>query len=437
MMQTGQEARYSRVAMALHWLIAAAFALQIGLGLRMDASADPSRFAVYQLHKSLGITILLLTLVRIAWRFTRPAPAFPETLSRWERGLARLVHAGFYVLLLALPLTGWLLVSSSSTAIPTVLYGTLPWPHLPGVPGLDPGAKEAVNEAAETTHAALAYIAYLLIALHVAGALKHQFVDRGGELGRMLPLARRQLAYAAVIVPALLLGILLVGNRLPFAPPKQAAAAGAAPATAVAPDQQQLPGPAKPTEPAEPPAEPVANVTDAEPGEEKAEVATWIPRKASSSVAFHTKWSQGDVDGRFTAWNATIRFSPDDLAGSSVDASIDLASVRTGVPDTEGALPGAEWFSASLHPRARFVSRRFRHRGGDRYEAAGTLTLKGASKPFTLRFTLSIKDDVARMKGSGAIDRTAFGVGEGEWASTDDVPANVGISVAIIADRQP
>ena len=113
--------RYSRVAMLLHWLIAACFAFQIGLGWRMDAPRGPQTFAVYQLHKSVGITILLLTLIRLAWRLTKPAPAFPSTMSPLEKRLAAIVHAGFYMLLIGLPLTGWLIVSSSKTGVPTFL----------------------------------------------------------------------------------------------------------------------------------------------------------------------------------------------------------------------------------------------------------------------------------------------------------------------------
>ena len=425
--------RYSRVAMLLHWLIAACFAFQIGLGWRMDAPRGPQTFAVYQLHKSVGITILLLTLARFAWRFTKPAPAFPATMSPVEKRLARIVHAGFYILLLGLPLTGWLLVSSSKTAIPTLLYGVLPWPHVPGVPTLAPATRAFVNDASGFGHEVLVYIAYLLLALHIAGALKHQFYDRGGDLARMLPAPRRALGAAAVAVLLLFAALVAAGNQLRLKP---IALAGSTPAPeGQAAPPVQTPGPAAtatPDAPAtpQPAATPTAEATAA------ATADTWTVRHAASTLGFHTAWSQGPVNGHFGTWSATIRFGPDALDASSVDVVIDMASARTGVPDTEGALPEADWFAVSAHPTASFHATKFRHLAGNHYEALGRLELRGVSRPLKLPFTLTIAGDVATMTGTASIDRTVFGIGQGEWAATTDVPAAVTVSVAIKADRK-
>jgi len=424
----GTNARYSRVAMLLHWLIAACFAFQIGLGLRMDAPPGPEAFAVYQLHKSVGITILLLTLIRLAWRLTKPAPAFPSTMRPWERRLAASVHAGFYILLIGLPLTGWLIVSSSKTAVPTFLYGTVPWPHVPGIPGLAPSAKAFVNDLSGLGHESLVYIAYLLLALHIAGALKHQFFERGGDLARMLPAPRRMLGIAAVAVIAVLALLVVAGNRVHLAP---IALAGApAPTPVVAAPSMPMPVPT-PTAQATPEATPTPEPTATE-----AVADTWIVRQSASSLGFHTAWSQGPVDGRFEKWKAAIRFGPEALDNSSVDVTIDMASAKTGVDDTESALPGTDWFSVAAHPTATFRATRFSHLGGNRYEASGTLSLRGVSRPLKLAFTLSIAGDVATMTGTTTIDRTVFGVGQGEWTATTDLPAAVTVKVAIKADRK-
>ena len=425
--------RYSRLAMLLHWLIAACFAFQIGLGWRMDAPRGPQTFAVYQLHKSVGITILLLTLARLAWRLTKPAPAFPATMTPWEKRLAAIVHTGFYALLLGLPLTGWLLVSSSKTAIPTLLYGILSWPHVPGIASLAPSTKALVNDVSGLGHESLVYIAYLLLALHIAGALKHQFHDRGGDLARMLPAPRRALGAAAVAVLILFAALVMAGNQLHLRP--IALAALAPPPAAQATPRAQTEAPAviaTPVAPATP--QPIATPTaDATP----ATADTWTVRHAASTLGFKTRWSQGLVDGHFGKWSATILFGPDALDTSSVDVVIDMASARTGVADTEGALPEADWLAVSSHPTATFHATKFRHLAGNHYEALGRLELRGVSRPLTLPFTLTIAGDVATMAGTATIDRTVFGIGQGEWAATTDLPAAVTVTVAIKADRKP
>ena len=420
--------RYSRVAILLHWAIAACFAFQIGLGWRMDGPRGPETFAVFQLHKSVGITILLLTLIRLGWRIANPPPPFPPTMKIWEKRLAHAVHVGFYVLLLGLPLTGWLLVSASKTAIPTYLFGAIPWPHVPGVPGLAPGARAGVEEAAEIGHHALIYIAYAVLLLHVAGALKHQFLERGGDMARMIPVPARSLGAAALAAIAAIIGLTAIATLIRLTP---------LPAPAPAPVAEASSSAALPPPVTTPSATPTP---EASPTPEATPITVapsrWTVRHAASSLSFSTSWSEGPVDGRFGNWDAAILFDPAALDASSVKVTIDMASAKTGVADTEGALPDEDWFAAATHPKATFAATKFRHRSGDRYEAIGTLSLRGVSRPLTLPFTLKIDDDVATMSGSTTIDRTIFGVGQGEWKATTDLKAGVTVNVAIKADRQ-
>ncbi len=177
--------RYSAVAVVLHWAIAALLFGEVALGLRMEGLRGPARFAVFQLHKSVGITILLLVALRLVWRLLRTPP--PVGAHGWERGLARAVHALFYLLLFALPLSGWTIVSTSRIAVSTLLYGVIPLPHLPGLADLPAGLRDAWNHAARFTHVNLVLVLYALFALHLAGAMKHQLVDRDGDISRMAP----------------------------------------------------------------------------------------------------------------------------------------------------------------------------------------------------------------------------------------------------------
>ncbi|RSU45929.1 cytochrome b [Sphingobium yanoikuyae] len=131
-------ARYGFVAIFLHWVMAAGIGAMAGIGLYMvHGHPEPMRlFDLYQLHKSIGVTILLAALVRLGWRLLIPPPRLPASMSSLERRLATIGHWLLYAFLLALPLTGWALVSASVYGIPTVLYGVVPWPDLPILPTL-------------------------------------------------------------------------------------------------------------------------------------------------------------------------------------------------------------------------------------------------------------------------------------------------------------
>ncbi len=183
--------RYSSVAIGLHWLIAALMLSNIGLAWYFNTLKGPAEVAPLMLHKSIGITVLLLTLVRIAWRFVDPPPKLPDTLQPWEKWGAIASHGIFYGLMLALPLSGWAMVSASPLikVHPTVLYGLAPWPALP-FPGLDSDGLHAARKVFKNTHGLLAWVAYATIVLHVAAALKHQFFDRDDVMARMVPFLR-------------------------------------------------------------------------------------------------------------------------------------------------------------------------------------------------------------------------------------------------------
>ena len=183
--------RYAVIAIALHWVIAAGIVFQILLAWRMEDLKTPLGFALVQLHKSVGISILLLSLVRLGWRLANPPPPEPEGLKAWEVTLSKLVHLAFYVIMIGMPLTGWLMVSASRIEIPTLLFGAIPWPHVPGIAHLPESAKSVWRMIGDRGHGLLAFGTYLLLALHVGGALKHQLFDASTPiLDRMAPGAK-------------------------------------------------------------------------------------------------------------------------------------------------------------------------------------------------------------------------------------------------------
>ncbi len=183
--------RYDTVAMTLHWVIAFGILLQIFMGLVMVHLAIPIglKFQLYQLHKSIGITVLFAVALRLVWRLTHRPPALPETMPALEKTAAGATHFLLYAFMLALPFTGWIVVSVSPYNIPTVLYGIIPWPDLPWFSTL--ADKQTADTIAQFIHDWLGYIIIGILLLHILAALRHHFLLRDNILRRMLPFGDR------------------------------------------------------------------------------------------------------------------------------------------------------------------------------------------------------------------------------------------------------
>lgn len=174
--------RWSVATIALHWLSAILILALLGLGWYMVHGDLPAstKFDLYQLHKSLGFLSLALLLVRLAARFSRPAPPPPPAMSLAERRLAAAAHIAFYVLLLLAAATGWLVVSTAIIPIPTRFFDLFVIPNLAGP---DTGW----FNAASAGHYIVSRLLIGLLILHIAAALKHHLRDRDEVLTRMLP----------------------------------------------------------------------------------------------------------------------------------------------------------------------------------------------------------------------------------------------------------
>jgi len=179
--------RYGGVAQTLHWLIVALIITQWVLAQLAEAAghdkaAHPAA-ALHQLallarHKSVGLTIFALAIVRLVWRFVSPPPPMPNTMPRWQVMAAKLTHFAFYALLLLLPISG--LVMSAASNYPVSYFG---WFTIPNIVAPDEALKDIMKER----HEMLFDILMVVAVVHVIAALKHHFVDRDGVLRRMLP----------------------------------------------------------------------------------------------------------------------------------------------------------------------------------------------------------------------------------------------------------
>lgn len=179
--------RYTRTAVVLHWLVALLIVVNVVLIWSIDLWPEAWVRPVIDTHKSTGITVLGLVLLRMLWRAAHPPPPMPAHYARWERLGAHIAHGALYALIVLLPLSGWLHDSAWKDAAthPMRLFGLVPWPRIGVIASIDPVTKEALHGLFGFIHTAFGYVLYGLLALHIGGALKHQFVDRDPELQRM------------------------------------------------------------------------------------------------------------------------------------------------------------------------------------------------------------------------------------------------------------
>ncbi|NBO19090.1 MAG: cytochrome b [Proteobacteria bacterium] len=175
--------RYHRIAIILHWVMALCILLMLASGLAMttqDLLEKALRFSMYQWHKSLGVLLLWAVFLRLLIRLRFAPPPLPASMKPLEQKAAHAGHWALYALMLAMPLTGWMVVSSSVSGLPTLVFGWFTWPHLPGLAG----SSEA-HEFAEEAHEILAWVLMLAIAGHVAAVIKHYVVEKENLLPRM------------------------------------------------------------------------------------------------------------------------------------------------------------------------------------------------------------------------------------------------------------
>lgn len=339
--------RWGSMSQLLHWLIVALIALQAALGLTgLMLPLGIEKLAVLARHKSIGITILGLATLRLLWRWLNPTPPLPSNLKPRERFLAQLTHAALYVLLFAMPLTGWTM--SSARGFPVSWFNVLQLPDL--VP-----KSETLYNALVTTHAVLAITLAVTVALHIAGALKHHFVLKDDTLRRMLPFGR--------ITLAVLAGTLL--------------------------------------------AAPAARAAD----------PAYTLLAAQSSLSCTFVQAGADNQGGFKSF--AVSFDP--VAGK-LEVVVDMRSLDTGDQQRNALLAGNDFFDVAQYPRSRFTASRI-EKTATGYQAVGSLTLRGVTRnvtiPFTWRTAPVQGHSVGYLSGQTTLQRLDFGVGQGQWQSTE------------------
>lgn len=178
---------YDRLTVALHWAMAGLILANLALAVVFGGLDGAERGRLIRIHKSIGVTLLALAVLRLIWWRLRPKVAALHGLGKVARRLAQGVHAAFYALMILIPLSGWAMISADKEGRATAIWGMLPWPRIAPLVTMEPALREQVHAVLGKLHWGLGVAMAVLVALHVAGALLHQFAAREPALRRMLP----------------------------------------------------------------------------------------------------------------------------------------------------------------------------------------------------------------------------------------------------------
>ena len=391
---------YGSVAKAFHWLTALLILTLFPLGLIAndwphDSSAElATKATLFSIHKTLGVTVFFVALLRILWALTQPKPGALHPDRRVETLLAETVHWLLYISIVVVPLSGWIGHAA------TTGFAPIWWPFgqdLPFVP-----KSETVAHLFAGIHEVFTKVLLGAFLLHVAGAAKHQIIDRDLTLARMLP-GRVQL-------------------RLPLQFPDRKpmwAAFGLYGAALILAVALSFGGGEKVAEPTVPGL--------------LAQDSGWSVEQGTLGIS--AKQLGSTVAGSFGVWTAAIDFDPeaDGAEKGKVTVEIAIPSLTLGSVTAEALKP--EFFSATEFPTARYEARILQGDGPDAYVADGVLTLRGVEKPVVLPFTLKIDGDTATMTGATTIDRRDFGIGTTSYGDEKTVAFAVAVDVALTAKR--
>lgn len=368
--------KYTHVAILIHWLTALFIIGLLAIGKYMvglDAT-DPLRFTLTQSHKTFGILVLALSVLRILWRLTHKAPPHPTGAPGWEKFCANASHLAFYALIFILPLSGWAMVSVSTLNIDTILFNRIELPHLPLIEWLglaDADAQKTWEHHFHEAHHVAGYVLIGLLVVHIGAALKHHFIDKDDVLNRMKPRWNDPAFWNVVAVPFIAVVIGFYAQNYLLNPDK-----GSNSGSLVA---------------------------------------------QSSSVSLQATVSGGTTDINFGTVNVVANLNLDDPGSSSLEATVDTGTVSSGNLQVEGSLPNSDWFDVANHPQATFVADSFAlGQKLNTIDITGHLTVKGNSVP--VNFTLAIEPatDTEPSKASTQFHVDRFALKLGESSQPDD-----------------
>lgn len=404
---------YNWLARQLHWFMAALILFIFLLGLTMTAlPLSETRLEMITWHKWAGMTILALAFVRLLWRMATPHPSLtnPAIPPLMEQA-AKLGHIALYLLLFIVPLLGW--AYSSAAGFEVNLFQMI---RLPDLVAKD----KALAETLALLHEIAAWSLMALVAGHILAALIHHIRYDDPVIRRMKPNWLHILTLGAAIAfgTALLLTYRLV-QPVGEAPTEQTLETGE-------------------DETRKPPAAVQQPVTE-QPASKQPGKSNWQILLDESQLDFTATQKDAATTGSFELYQLTsLTFNKEQPEQAAVNVEVDIASLSLGNTLIEQTLLTKGWFNVKEHPKATFTAKSFKPEGADRYQMNGELTINGITKPLLVTLTITEQpgeEGTRRLKaeGTATISRTAYGIGDGEWARTDTLKDEVSLKISITA----
>ena len=320
-----------------------------------------------QWHKSFGVIALLLIFWRIIWRLTHSTPALPGQMRPWEKLASGLNHIALYLLILAIPVSGWIMVSASPLELPTLLFDWIHWPHLPPFDRLPD--KQEIALLFGDFHRIAGYLLMLLLVAHIGAALRHRYVLHDEVMQRMSPKTAdgQWIASASSTFSAILL---VVGGLVLYGYGKS--------------DSVSL-------------------------------------GAGSSHVRFGFEVQNQAQQGSFSESMVEMLIDPDNPAANRLRATVNTATVSSGNSQVDSTLVSADWFDTDNYPQAIFDSRELVADGENSYSVSGTLRIKGVTRELSFPLNLAYSDDRRVASGNFTVNRLDFNLGRDSQPDDDTV----------------
>ena len=341
-------------------------------------------------HKSIGMTILMLAMMRLLWRLLNPPPALPTSMPVWQLSVSAWTHRLMYVLLFFIPVSGWLM--SSATAYSVSWFNLFAFPDLV-VP--DKSLEGILHEAHEISTKLL----FIIVVFHVLAAFKHHYIDKDEILLRMANKTNWLIFFSSAVLVVVLLG-------QPVSKAKQATNVQLASTPTIDNSEQVW-------------------------SSQFSDLIAWDIDYLDSHIKFSGDQAGATFEGRWQGWQADIKFDAERLQDSFFDVKIEVASVFSDDQERDQTIVAPDFFDLANPAQVRFVANGFVINQEGQYETQGQLTMKGLTKTAKFVFTIEEVDGQQVLIGESKLDRLAWNIGMGDWTDTTWVGQEVHVNVRV------
>ncbi|MFT4634442.1 MAG: cytochrome b561/polyisoprenoid-binding protein YceI [Arenicella sp.] len=386
---------YSMVAKVLHWSVAGLIVGQYVLAKLAENAKHEDKIleqlALLANHKSIGITILVLAVIRLLYRLRMPAPSLPSSMAKWQVTASKLSHVLLYGFLFALPISGWLMSSAKAYSVSWFNLIALPDFVMPSKP---------LAEFLHVTHHYLAEALFVIALLHILAALKHHFIDKDDVLNRISSKFSWLLFVLVILLVIGLFGRLFNVKTLNSHQPQA--------------EQAQL----------------VDELTNSV--ATASELPLWEIDYQQSFIKFKGDQAGAVFEGQWQRWSAEVQFDAKQLDKARFNVVIDTDSGFSNDQERDDTIRSVDFFDIASFPQANYRADKFTATGSD-YQSIGKLSMKAISADTILKFSVVDDGKFKILTGRAVLDRLTWDIGVGDWADTTWVGQRVTVEVRVVA----